>query len=147
MPGILAGKRAITADTALRLARYFRTDAQSWINLQARYDVEVARRRVADILESITDVFFALDREGRFTTPNLSPGQYKVRISYVGFKDEERSVTLEPGGQARVEVKLMPHVSEEVTVTASRYRGEVSALNQKKNAEILRNPPHWQRSL
>ena len=42
--GILAGKRAITADTALRLARYFRTDAQSWINLQARYDVEVARR-------------------------------------------------------------------------------------------------------
>jgi addiction module HigA family antidote len=42
--GILAGKRAITADTALRLARYFRTDAQSWINLQARFDVEVARR-------------------------------------------------------------------------------------------------------
>ena len=31
---ILAGKRAITADTALRLARYFGTDAQSWINLQ-----------------------------------------------------------------------------------------------------------------
>jgi addiction module HigA family antidote len=42
--GTLAGKRAITADTALRLARYFRTDAQSWINLQARYDVKVARR-------------------------------------------------------------------------------------------------------
>ncbi|HWX24512.1 MAG TPA: TonB-dependent receptor plug domain-containing protein, partial [Vicinamibacteria bacterium] len=77
------------------------------------------------------------DREGRFTTPNLPPGQYKVRVSYVGFKDEERSVTLEPGGQARVEVKLLPHVSEEVTVTASRYRGEVSALNQKKNAENI----------
>ena len=42
--GILAGKRAITADTALRLARYFRTDAQSWINLQARYDLEVTRQ-------------------------------------------------------------------------------------------------------
>jgi addiction module HigA family antidote len=42
--GILAGKRAITADTALRLARYFGTDAQSWINLQARYDLEMARQ-------------------------------------------------------------------------------------------------------
>jgi antitoxin HigA-1 len=41
--GILAGKRAITADTALRLARYFGTDAQSWINLQARYDLEMTR--------------------------------------------------------------------------------------------------------
>jgi antitoxin HigA-1 len=42
--GILAGKRAITADTALRLARYFGTDAQSWINLQARYDLELTRQ-------------------------------------------------------------------------------------------------------
>jgi addiction module HigA family antidote len=42
--GILAGRRAITADTALRFARYFGTDAQSWINLQARYDLEMTRR-------------------------------------------------------------------------------------------------------
>lgn len=39
---ICAGKRAITADTALRLARYFGTDAQSWMNLQAGYDLEMA---------------------------------------------------------------------------------------------------------
>lgn len=42
---ILAGRRAISADTALRLARYFGTDAQSWINLQAHYDLETARRK------------------------------------------------------------------------------------------------------
>jgi TonB-dependent receptor len=77
------------------------------------------------------------DREGRINTPNLAPGQYKVRFVYVGFKDEERTVTVEPGGQAKVEVKLLPHVSEEVTVTASRYHGEVSALNQKKNADNI----------
>jgi antitoxin HigA-1 len=41
---IVGGKRAVTADTALRFARYFGTDAQSWINLQARYDLAVARR-------------------------------------------------------------------------------------------------------
>jgi antitoxin HigA-1 len=44
---IVGGKRAITADTALRLAQYFGTDAQSWINLQARYDLEVAHRASA----------------------------------------------------------------------------------------------------
>jgi addiction module HigA family antidote len=41
MTAILAGDRAITADTALRLARYFGTDAQSWLNLQARFDLEM----------------------------------------------------------------------------------------------------------
>jgi addiction module HigA family antidote len=39
---IIHGKRAITADTALRLARYFRTSDRFWLNLQARYDLEVS---------------------------------------------------------------------------------------------------------
>lgn len=39
---ICAGKRAITADTALRLARFFGSDAQTWMNLQAEYDLETA---------------------------------------------------------------------------------------------------------
>ena len=37
---IVHGKRAITADTALRLGRYFGVDAQSWLNLQSHYDLE-----------------------------------------------------------------------------------------------------------
>jgi addiction module HigA family antidote len=41
---ILNGDRTITADTALRLARYFGTDAQSWMNLQARYDLAIEQR-------------------------------------------------------------------------------------------------------
>jgi addiction module HigA family antidote len=41
---ILAGDRTITADTALRLARYFGTDAQSWMNLQAHYDLDMEQR-------------------------------------------------------------------------------------------------------
>ena len=39
---ILKGERGITADTAMRLARYFGTSAQLWMNLQAQYDLEVA---------------------------------------------------------------------------------------------------------
>ena len=41
---ICAGNRGITADTALRLARLFGTDAAFWMNLQAQYDLEVADR-------------------------------------------------------------------------------------------------------
>lgn len=39
---IIHGKRSITADTAIRLGRYFRMEARFWINLQASYDLETA---------------------------------------------------------------------------------------------------------
>jgi antitoxin HigA-1 len=48
---IVAGKRAITADTALRLAKFFGTDAQSWMNMQTHYDLEVARDKLSNKLE------------------------------------------------------------------------------------------------
>jgi addiction module HigA family antidote len=48
---ICAGKRAISADTALRLARFFGTDSQSWLNLQSRYDLEVASQLLAERLD------------------------------------------------------------------------------------------------
>lgn len=42
--GIVKGERAITADTALRLTRFFGTSAEMWLSLQADYDLRVARR-------------------------------------------------------------------------------------------------------
>jgi len=50
---ILAGRRAITADTALRLARYFGTSPQLWLNLQANHDLVVAEREAAADLATI----------------------------------------------------------------------------------------------
>lgn len=48
---IVQGKRSITADTALRLSRYFRTSERFWLNLQAQRDLEVERERLGDRLE------------------------------------------------------------------------------------------------
>ena len=48
---IVHGTRAITADTALRLARYFGTSDRFWLNLQTRYDLEVERDRLGPRLE------------------------------------------------------------------------------------------------
>jgi addiction module HigA family antidote len=45
---IVNGQRAITADTAVRLGAYFGTDAQSWMNLQAHYDTEMAREKIGE---------------------------------------------------------------------------------------------------
>jgi addiction module HigA family antidote len=56
---IIAGKRSITADTALRLARFFATDAESWINLQAYYDLAVAEERLHDRIEREVVVYKA----------------------------------------------------------------------------------------
>ena len=47
---IVLGKRSITADTALRLGRYFGTAERFWLNLQARYDLEVERDRLGSRL-------------------------------------------------------------------------------------------------
>ena len=47
---IILGKRSISADTALRLARFFGTSERFWLNLQATYDLEVVRDRLQDRL-------------------------------------------------------------------------------------------------
>lgn len=48
---IVHGKRAISADTALRLARYFGTSERFWLNLQARFDLDLERDRLGDRLK------------------------------------------------------------------------------------------------
>lgn len=48
---IVHGKRAVTADTALRLSRYFGTTAEFWTNLQSAYDLDVVRQEIGSQLE------------------------------------------------------------------------------------------------
>src|SRR5277367_6345424 len=50
---IVHGQRRITADTALRLARFFGTSDRFWLNLQVRYDLEVEKDRLGDTLDEI----------------------------------------------------------------------------------------------
>jgi antitoxin HigA-1 len=50
---IVHGKRAITADTALRLARYFGTTPDFWINLQAQYDLRQAEKSLKQVMDKI----------------------------------------------------------------------------------------------
>ena len=54
---IVHGKRAITADTALRFARFFGTSDRFWLNLQTRYDLEVEKERLKGRLEREVAIF------------------------------------------------------------------------------------------
>ena len=56
---IVHGKRSITADTGLRLARFFGTTERFWLNLQVRYDLEAEKDRRADVLDRDVSVFQA----------------------------------------------------------------------------------------
>ena len=49
---IVAGRRAITPDTALRLARYFGTSAEFWLGIQQTYDLDLARDRIGGAIEA-----------------------------------------------------------------------------------------------
>ena len=49
---IVHGKRAVTPDTALRLARFFGTTGQFWLNLQSRYELELERDRLGERLQA-----------------------------------------------------------------------------------------------
>ena len=56
---IVHGKRRITADTALRLARYFGTTDRFWLNLQTRYDLEIEKDHLGPSLEAIRPLKYA----------------------------------------------------------------------------------------
>lgn len=49
---IVHGKRSITADTALRLSKYFGTSERFWLNLQTRFDLEIEKERLGERLDS-----------------------------------------------------------------------------------------------
>jgi addiction module HigA family antidote len=56
---IVHGKRAISANTALRLAKYFGTTPQFWLNLQAHYDLEMEKDKMGNRLDAEVHVYSA----------------------------------------------------------------------------------------
>ncbi len=59
--GILNGQRAITGDTALRLAHFFGTSAEFWLNLQSLYELRIARKKIGRSVQILP----RLERDGR----------------------------------------------------------------------------------
>ena len=73
--GILNGHRAITGDTALRLAHFFGTSAEFWVNLQSLHDLQVAEAKTGRIIEQLP----TLRRMDILADADLSPAQTPER--------------------------------------------------------------------
>lgn len=67
---IINGQRAITGDTALRLAHFFGTSAQFWLNLQSLYDLRLAERKAGKAIKALP----TLKRRNRATTNHMEHG-------------------------------------------------------------------------
>ncbi len=65
---IIHGKREITADTALRLGKYFGIEPEFWLNLQVRYNMKIARTKVGKKIENEVKVHFTQKEEHDFVT-------------------------------------------------------------------------------
>ncbi len=61
---IVQGKRSISADTALRLGRYFNMSAEFWINLQTHHDLEIQMKKLASTLIHSVRVYSAIHGQG-----------------------------------------------------------------------------------
>jgi addiction module HigA family antidote len=70
---IILGKRAITADTAVRLAEYFGNSASYWMHLQAEYDIQRAREKIASQLARIQPIYRDETRLNTATTVAIKP--------------------------------------------------------------------------
>ena len=66
---VVRGRRSVSTDTALRLARYFGTSPQFWINLQVRYDLDVAERALRPAIDS--QVKPRIDREAHVASTSV----------------------------------------------------------------------------
>ena len=66
---IVLGKRAITADTALRLGRYFGNSPSYWMHLQVEYDLEQAHKKIGMSFNTIQALYMGADRLNASTSP------------------------------------------------------------------------------
>ena len=82
---IVHGKRAISADTALRLARFFGTTELFWVNLQSRYDMEVEKDRLAGRLEREVSVYKG-SGAGIPSDDRLLQSSFQSRARVVSFR-------------------------------------------------------------
>lgn len=78
---IVLHKRSVTADTALRLGRYFGTSEQFWLNLQTEYDLDVERDRLGDRLDAEVAVTREASSEGQERSLRISPRISAMRRS------------------------------------------------------------------
>lgn len=82
MSQIIAGKRSITGDTALRLGHWFRTDPQFWMNLQTRFELVAAQKESGKIIQKLPTRPAERRAAARLGYPFVLGGAYSGRLGH-----------------------------------------------------------------
>lgn len=102
----------------------------------------------ANILLLGTSIGTASDKDGKFTIRSIPPATYKVRTTYVGYKENEFNIEFKAGRITEVVIKLTPASveSKTVTITAQAY-SQIDAINKQLRAEQIKNVVSTERIL
>jgi outer membrane receptor protein involved in Fe transport len=94
----------------------------------------------ANIILAGAGIGAATDDQGKFMIRNIPPGEYSVKVSYVGYKTKEFEVTLKANRTLEISVKLLPVSVEGQTVTiTSQSVGQNQAINKQLSSEQITN--------
>ena len=124
---IVKGMRAVTADTAIRLARHFDMSERFWLNLQMQHDIETTKRKLGAILED------KVQPRSVFHGPDVTIQGDKI---YVQMADGKR-VRVTPRTKRKYGVALMERINQYFVAQGS----SLSEVRQKGFEESLRGRP------
>jgi N-formylglutamate deformylase len=150
---IVHGKRAVTADTALRLARYYGTTPRSWLNLQAQYDLDIRADHLGDRLDhEVTRLRTGLrrDQRGRGVTVVAAPprrcrgpGTPLLGASHTNVRmrtmDGPPFEVIAPSAAA---APILVHVPHSSTLVPADVRADLLLDAEELDTELLRLTDH-----
>ena len=95
----------------------------------------------ANITIEPLELYTVTDVEGRFTLTNIPAGTHELRISYIGYGDIAKEISIEEGKTQTISASLTPGVQlgVDVLVLGDRLKGQAKALNQQKNNANITN--------
>src|ERR1039458_9567437 len=80
------------------------------------------------------------DNEGKYSILNINPGTYKLKITYIGYREQNSSVTLEDGAKSTLNFKLDPvGIEGQEIVVTSQATGQTEAINQQLSSIQIMN--------
>ena len=125
---IVSGKRGITPDTALRLSKYFGTDAELWMRLQSDYDLHVARNSIWSEVEPRVRAFEPASGPPAAAAKFVAPAEPENSAPEPPAPQPE-SFVLEPEPEADP-VETQPEISESEAVTLPDTESEPAAYSE-----------------
>ena len=94
----------------------------------------------ANVILEGTSLGMATDNEGRYNIPNVNPGQYIIRVSYIGYEPSSKEIDISGDGENEINFNLkFSTVEGKTVVVTAQARGQMDAINKQLKAKSIKN--------